>query len=66
MRPHISATTAVLLTLAFGGASVSAAPCKDVKGRFINCPPAAVAPAARWRNAKGAFAKCCTSGAKPV
>jgi hypothetical protein len=66
MRLQIYATTAVLLTLAFGGGSLAAAPCKDAKGKFIKCPPIAAAPAARCRNAKGAFAKCGTPGAKPV
>lgn len=66
MRLHTYATTALLLTLALGGSSLSAAPCRDGKGKFIKCSPAATAPAARCRNAKGAFAKCGTLGAKPA
>ena len=49
-------------------AGVQAAPCKDAKGKFIKCPPAAAKPAtpagkstpkaARCRDAKGHFIKC--------
>lgn len=38
-----------------------AAPCKDAKGKFIKCPPAAPAKAVKkapCRNAKGHFKKC--------
>ncbi len=44
-----------------------AAPCKDAKGKFIKCPPAAAAPAPkRCKSATGKFAKCGTPGAKPI
>lgn len=33
-------------------ASLSAAPCKDAKGKFTKCPPAAAAPAVN-KDAKG-------------
>jgi len=66
VRLNRHATTAVLLTLVFGGGTVSAAPCKDAKGKFIKCPPVAAVSAARCRTAKGAFAKCGTPGAKPA
>jgi len=61
------------LTLASVPATVSAAPCKDAKGKFIKCPPAAAKPAAAaavpakpaasgkkapCRDAKGKFMKC--------
>lgn len=47
-------------------ASAFAAPCKDAKGKFIKCPPAAAAPMAKpatakkapCRDAKGHFKKC--------
>ncbi|QYE33164.1 MULTISPECIES: hypothetical protein [Sphingosinicellaceae] len=55
----------VLIVVSAAG-SLSAAPCKDAKGKFIKCPPVAAAPAARCRNAKGAFAKCGSPGAKPA
>ena len=42
-----------------------AAPCKDAKGKFTKCPPAA-AKAQRCKDAKGKFAKCGTPGAKPI
>lgn len=66
MRMKTYSTAAVLFAIAIGGAPLSAAPCKDAKGKFVKCPPSAAAPAARCRNAKGAFAKCGTPGAKPV
>ena len=43
-----------------------AAPCRDVKGKFIKCPTAAAPSATRCKDAKGKFAKCGTPGAKPV
>ena len=46
--------------------SVSAAPCKDAKGKFTKCPPAATKTVKRCRNAKGHFVKCGTPGAKPA
>lgn len=55
----------VLIAVSAAG-SLSAAPCKDAKGKFIKCPPVAAAPAARCRSAKGAFAKCGTPGTKPA
>lgn len=53
------------LTLMAGATTVSAAPCKDAKGRFVKCPSAPAKPA-RCKDAKGKFAKCGTPGAKPV
>jgi hypothetical protein len=43
-----------------------AAPCTDVKGKFVKCPPAAPAKPMRCKDARGKFAKCGTPGAKPV
>jgi hypothetical protein len=40
-----------------------AAPCRDAKGHFIKCPPAAPTKAGRCKDAKGKFAKCGTAGA---
>ena len=48
------------------GAPALAAPCKDAKGKFTKCPPAAAPKAARCKGANGKFAKCGTPGAKPV
>lgn len=48
----------LLATLALGFAfstTVSAAPCRNDKGKFITCPPVA---AKKCRDAKGKFAKC--------
>ena len=64
---HRSLVLAVIAALAVGSAAAPAlaAPCKDAKGKFIKCPPAAAAPSARCR-ANGKFAKCGTPGAVPV
>ena len=40
-----------------------AAPCRDAKGHFIKCPPAAATKGARCKDARGKFAKCGTVGA---
>jgi hypothetical protein len=59
-----------LLVAAFAlstlAAPALAAPCKDAKGKFTRCPPAAAAKPARCKDAKGKFAKCGAPGAKPV
>lgn len=59
MRQFAIAVTAALAVLA-APVAVSAAPCKDAKGKFIKCPPAAAAPAKKGpcRDAKGKFIKC--------
>jgi len=43
-----SVTTAMATVALLAGAASAgwAAPCKDTKGKFIKCPPAAAAPAA--------------------
>jgi hypothetical protein len=56
-------TAAAILCLA--SAPALAAPCKDAKGRFTKCPPAAAPAPARCKDAKGKFAKCGAPGAKP-
>lgn len=58
---------AMVVVAVFGLAAgpVSAAPCKDAKGRFVKCPPVAKV-AARCKDGRGKFAKCGTPGAKPV
>ena len=65
MRTLTTIMTAVLL-VAGSATGAYAAPCKDAKGKFIKCPPAAPKKAARCKYAKGKFAKCGTPGAKPV
>jgi hypothetical protein len=62
-----SLSIAAAFAIALSGASaVSAAPCKDAKGKFTKCPPAAAAKPIKCKDAKGKFAKCGTPGAKPV
>ena len=56
--------SAALLMGSLSGVA-QAAPCKDAKGKFTKCPPAA-AKAQRCKDAKGKFAKCGTPGAKPI
>jgi hypothetical protein len=51
----------LLATLAFAAGlagTVQAAPCKDAKGKFVKCPPAAAAPARCRDKTSKAFAKC--------
>jgi hypothetical protein len=45
-------------TLALIAAPSFSAACRDEKGKFIECPPAAAPAAARCKDAKGKFAKC--------
>lgn len=62
-RSLVAAATAFAIMT--GATAVSAAPCKDAKGRFTKCPTAP-AKATRCKDAKGKFAKCGTPGAKPI
>lgn len=57
---------AAAMALAIGGLSapVSAAACKDAKGKFTKCP--VTTPAKRCKDDKGKFAKCGTPGAVPA
>jgi len=65
MRSIIIAAAATL-SIAAVPASVQAAPCKDAKGKFVKCPPAAakvtvkktMVKKAPCRDAKGRFTKC--------
>lgn len=52
--------------LSVGAVPAYAAPCRDLKGKFIKCPNKAPAKAARCKDAKGKFAKCGSPGAKPA
>ena len=45
--------------------TAAAAPCRDVKGKFIKCPAKPAAPK-HCKDAKGKFAKCGTPGSKPA
>ncbi len=59
----------VLLALSLASITAvpaNAAPCRDAKGKFIKCPPAAPAKPVKCKDAKGKFAKCGTPGATPV
>jgi hypothetical protein len=62
VRPLSLAFVLVLGLSIAGGAAAKATQCKDDKGKFIKCPPAAAAPAAttRCKDAKGKFIKCGT------
>jgi hypothetical protein len=51
-----------LIGLLASAPAVTAAPCKDAKGKFVKCPPA---KPVRCKDAKGKFVKCGTKGAKP-
>jgi hypothetical protein len=59
----------LLATLAFAAGlvgTVQAAPCKDAKGKFTKCPPAAAAPARCRDKTSKAFAKCGGPNTEPV
>lgn len=43
-----------------------AAPCRDAKGKFVKCAPAAPPKPIRCKGADGKFAKCGTPGAKQI
>jgi hypothetical protein len=67
MRRSVAAAALIAFSLsAFGADLVSAAPCKDAKGKFIKCPAAAPAKPVKCKDAKGKFAKCSAPGAKPI
>ena len=46
------------LLLVLGQAASAATPCRDGKGKFVTCPPAAAAAKKTCRDAKGKFVKC--------
>ena len=67
MRRSLAAAALLAFTLgAMGPGSAFAAPCKDAKGKFTKCPPAAAKKAVKCKDAKGKFAKCSAPGAKPI
>jgi hypothetical protein len=49
-------------TLSLIAAPAFAAPCKDVRGKFIKCPPPI---AKRCKDLHGKFMKCGMPGARP-
>jgi hypothetical protein len=57
--PILLATAAFALSLA---GFADAAPCKDAKGKFTKCPPAAAAPAAMASAAAKAGGPNCKKG----
>lgn len=62
MRAFLAAVTGLSLIAIVPLAPAAAAPCKDSKGKFIKCPPAAAPKAVRCKKG-GKFAKCGTPGA---
>lgn len=52
--------------LASSAPSMSAAPCRDAKGKYTKCTKPAPAQTTRCRDAKGKYVKCGTKGAKPA
>lgn len=58
--------TAVALIM-LSTTAVSAAPCRNDKGKFVKCTTSTkVTKAVRCKDARGKFAKCGTVGAKPA
>jgi len=71
MRIGLPLASALILALGVAGAgpSLAAAPCKDAKGKFVKCAPAAPAKKAPCKDAKGKFMKCpapMAAAAKPA
>jgi len=70
LRPLSLAFALVLGLSIASGAAAKATQCKDAKGKFIKCPPAAAAPATpattRCKDAKGKFTKCGGPAAAPT
>lgn len=58
MKKLILILTAATLALSVPVMADAAAACRDAKGKFIKCPPAAPAKAGKCRDAKGKFIKC--------
>jgi hypothetical protein len=59
----IFVTLAAAFAISAMPVAVQAAPCKDAKGKFVKCPPAAAKAATALkkgpcRDAKGKFTKC--------
>lgn len=46
----------LLTALSLAASPALAAPCKDAKGKFIKCPPAAAASVAKGKDGKCRFA----------
>jgi hypothetical protein len=68
MRRTLAFAAVVAFSLtAVGAAPALAAPCKDVKGRFIKCPPPHPMPMkmVRCKDVHGKFMKCGLPGAHP-
>lgn len=53
------------LAMTLEASSASAAQCRDAKGKFIKCPPAAVATKCRDKTTKK-FAKCSAPNTEPL
>lgn len=64
----ITAAVALALAITAGPALATGKQCRDAKGKFVKCPPAAASTVKpnRCKDAKGKFAKCRTPGARPA
>ena len=58
-----TALLALGLCFVLGDAASAAAPCRDGKGKFVTCPPAAPAAKKTCRDNKGKFIKCASASA---
>jgi hypothetical protein len=61
-----SITAVVALAFALTAFSADAAPCRDAKGKFIRCPPAAAASKRCRDKTTKKFAKCGAPNTEPV
>jgi hypothetical protein len=64
-RTLVLAAVAALSLSALGAAPALAAPCKDIHGRFIKCPPPKPIRIVRCKDVHGKFMKCGMPGARP-
>ncbi len=65
MRKSLTVLSAIAFAASLAGAA-QAAPCKDAKGKFVKCPPAAAAPQRCRDKTTKAFAKCGAKNTEPV
>jgi hypothetical protein len=67
MRRALTSLIALAFVASLAGAADAAPACRDAKGKFIKCPPAAAAPAGKCRDkTTKKFAKCGAPNTEPV
>jgi hypothetical protein len=64
-RLLVTAAVLAFSLSAVGAGSAVAAPCKDMHGKFIKCPPMKPMRPMRCKDVHGKFMKCGMPGARP-